>query len=818
MALGVVAVGAGVRDAAAMGLGQATVLSSLGQPLRLSIPVTLSGDEEVGCIQVRPSSDDLPSVFNVRTQVVRVGSQTRLEIMSAQTIEEPAIGFRVSVGCASPVARDVVAFLDPPVITPPGVESTSTALAPTPIRPRARPAPVRREGAGPRRSASGPGTGATAVTSERAPRRARAPIARNPRVGLSTQPALPRLVDAPKEADAAARAKAERDRLTVAPTEASKVPPLPPMATPGPTVTPASANEVKPATPVAPTSPVTPVVPDASTGSNTVVPADATADEMAAREAQLRRDQAELQDRIKLLGDQIAALRVQTTTLVTRNQELETNALAPWLVWLLIALALAGILLAGWMGFRYVQLRRSLEGSPWWGGNTVYAPDPDEPAAVPAADATTSRTASAPSASRVQRTDVRSNVAATKPLPTATSNVHGKSRPLARDPRYATSIDTDFTVSDIEAAMATVRTVSPARAPTTTDPLGTSDFASLAGNSLPSPFANPPAGKRSNIDETVDLEIPPIPPSSEDAAAHIASNDWTAPAPAPQGSPKAADETTLDFRLDLPEVAFDPLSTDSMKTTIVDRVDPAPQDAPPTSAIDFELPLSPSVAPLGDHDRTMLDSPVRHGATALNNLFDATRPMGPDTILNLDERDDSPLSSTEVDRLVTTEVGGSYDRVEGTTHARLLRFGSITQQVDEIAKSEPTRAISLLRQYVLRDESIPTLFWLLLFSLYQRVDKRAVHEALGDHFSRRYHRPAPAWGSDLVDRAPQTPLTAMPSIDKSIEDHWGTEEGLETIRALLCDRDQPDAVVFDAVLQRDLLDAVKVFPMPNAAS
>ena len=132
-----VSMAVGTGPVEAMGLGQAIVQSRLGQPLRISIPLTMQPDEEVACVQVRPSSDDLPSVFNVRTQVVRVGGQTRLELVSAQSIDEPAIGLRVSVGCGSPIARDIVAFLDPPSITPPVVESDAAVAAPS-VRPRTR--------------------------------------------------------------------------------------------------------------------------------------------------------------------------------------------------------------------------------------------------------------------------------------------------------------------------------------------------------------------------------------------------------------------------------------------------------------------------------------------------------------------------------------------------------------------------------------------------------------------------------------------------------------------------------------------------------
>ncbi|MEO8937169.1 MAG: hypothetical protein ABI277_07430, partial [Burkholderiaceae bacterium] len=178
----------------------------------------------------------------------------------------------------------------------------------------------------------------------------------------------------------------------------------------------------------------------------------------------------------------------------------------------------------------------------------------------------------------------------------------------------------------------------------------------------------------------------------------------------------------------------------------------------------------------------------------------------------------SPLGTTEVDRLMTTAVDGSSVLfVEDSTSARMARFADLMNQVDDATASDPLHAIALLRQYVLRDEQIPTLLWLRLFELYKAVDKKPVYEALAEHFARRYHRPMVGWTQTLGDRVPQTPLSAMGAIDRELEASWGKEAGLERIRSLLCDRDQDDTVVFNAVLQRDLLDAAKVFPVGDGS-
>ena len=113
----------------------------------------------------------------------------------------------------------------------------------------------------------------------------------------------------------------------------------------------------------------------------------------------------------------------------------------------------------------------------------------------------------------------------------------------------------------------------------------------------------------------------------------------------------------LDFKLDVPR-AYDPLATDSHKTTIVDRADP-PADAQPPSPgkpqlLDFEFSTT-GVLPSHEADLDIFasDHGVRHGATALDDLFAPSREPGIDTILDLDDRHGTPLSTTEIDRLTT---------------------------------------------------------------------------------------------------------------------------------------------------------------------
>ena len=559
--------------------------------------------------------------------------------------------------------------------------------------------------------------------------------------------------------------------------------------------------------------------------------------------------QVDLQNQLKALGDQIAALRVQTTTLASRNQVLESSALSPMLVWLLLGLALLALLAAGWMAWRNTQLRRSMNDPAWWAGNTVLE---GGGASVLSGDALANaaldpgtRLAARPAPTRSStQSDARINATSGSAVP-ATASQSERARAPARAGQFGAAMDTDFTVSDIEAAMATVRTVSPPREasrPTFED----SDFAPLGGPSLPSPFTQPPPVTRTSkvverdgddLGKFVDLDIPPFETARSAAtaspsAAQSASQPTqpTRPASTPASAAQAAEASTptaairpldvsepLDFKLDIPQ-AFDPLATDSLKTTIVNPTDAVDFELPASpTALDFELPSTTAIGAV-DHGGSGSGGALaeRHGATALDDLFAPLDGPGPDTILNLDDAYDSPLSTTEVDRLATTAVDAT-DADPSSTRARLTRFADLMNQVDEAAETDPLRAIAQLRQHVLRDEQIPTLLWLRLFELYRTVDKKPVYDALSEHFARRYHRPMIRWDQQLGDRAPQTPLAAMGEIDREIEALWGREAGLERLRSLLCDRDQDDDIVFNAILQRDLLDAAKVFPqVPNA--
>jgi hypothetical protein len=784
------------RGAEAMGLGAASVQSRLGQPLRMSFPVSLRPDEDVGCVQVRGRSDDLPAVPNTRTSVVRSGSETRIEISSLRAVDEPAIGLVVSVGCASPISREYVIFLDPPLIAPTAEAVNDGSRAPPPLRTE-RTQPVRRA---PQEASPSP-TGDAGPPVRKTPR-SRQPVAAagaRSEAQDSSRP-TPTAPAAALESPVAPRG----DRLTLVPTEA--------------------------AVPGTPTSQAGPLIPPAAGPAATVTtPPTIGADEAAAREQALREQQTDLLLQVKALSDQIAVLKQQTTSLAARNQALEQSGLSSTVIWLLVLLAVLAILVAAWMAWRYRRLRRSIEGATWWTGNTVMAA-PDGERSV------TAETRGGPeSLDPGTRFVPRSPGPAAAPVvasKVSASNVEGMRAGAPRARRDAAPLAYDFEKSGVEAAVASVRTVSPPPAAPQPASLDVSDIAAPGGATMRSPSTEPqppravPAVRAIEVvehhaDDRGNYSVIDIPPQVSPRAVSSTAAVSEKAATEPTGRATDVAIEPLDFKFEIPQ-AFDPLAIEGLNATVIDRANqPGPMDFDPngsSNSLDFEFPSTTQIVALTNADpQGQAKPPELPGAPAPDDLVAPQRTPGIDSVLERDERDGSPLSMTEVDRLTTSAVEGHGERNVPSTRALLARFAELMSQVDVMEGVDPLRAIALLRQYVLRDEKIPTLLWLRLFELYRKVDKKPVFEALAEHFARRYNRPMVGWTEKLSERVPQMPLSAMGPIDREIASLRGKDEGLERIRSLLFDRTLDDAVVFNAVLQRDLLDAAQDFPAGAAA-
>jgi hypothetical protein len=100
----------------AVALGNVTLQSSLGQPLRIVIPVALNDDETLNasCLKlVRDPAPGAPQLLTGRFSVEHNSASTRLIVTTFRAVEEPALRLSVEAGCGDTTRRDYVLLLDP---------------------------------------------------------------------------------------------------------------------------------------------------------------------------------------------------------------------------------------------------------------------------------------------------------------------------------------------------------------------------------------------------------------------------------------------------------------------------------------------------------------------------------------------------------------------------------------------------------------------------------------------------------------------------------------------------------------------------------
>jgi len=102
--------------ASAVALGNIALQSSLGQPLRVVIPVALNSGEvlDTSCLKlVRDAEPGTPQLLTGRVSVERNAASTRLVVTTPRPMDEPALRLSVLAGCGNTVRRDYVLLLDP---------------------------------------------------------------------------------------------------------------------------------------------------------------------------------------------------------------------------------------------------------------------------------------------------------------------------------------------------------------------------------------------------------------------------------------------------------------------------------------------------------------------------------------------------------------------------------------------------------------------------------------------------------------------------------------------------------------------------------
>jgi hypothetical protein len=157
----------------ALGLGEASVRSSLGQPLHavvelIDVPTELTAD----CFRLAPASVATPTPTDARLAFVRTKGQTALHIRTPDSINDPVIQFVLDTDCDVRMQREYTLLLDPPVLvapidtpvpqaaTPQAAASQASMVARAPTH-EATPASARADKPAARVKRAAPATGAT---------------------------------------------------------------------------------------------------------------------------------------------------------------------------------------------------------------------------------------------------------------------------------------------------------------------------------------------------------------------------------------------------------------------------------------------------------------------------------------------------------------------------------------------------------------------------------------------------------------------------------------------------------------------------------
>lgn len=142
--------------AAALGLGEITVESPLGKPLRAYITLIGAGDDvpDISCFQLvrkSASADQVaPRLSNAHLAIVGSGGKSRIAVTTSGPMNEPALVIPLHIGCNEDITKEYTILLDPaeyspalPTVSSP-VDTPVAAITPVAvITPAPAPQPLR---------------------------------------------------------------------------------------------------------------------------------------------------------------------------------------------------------------------------------------------------------------------------------------------------------------------------------------------------------------------------------------------------------------------------------------------------------------------------------------------------------------------------------------------------------------------------------------------------------------------------------------------------------------------------------------------------
>lgn len=115
--------------ASAVGLGEITLHSRIGEALRADIAVHSGGEPlDAACFSLGPvAGADFPVITAARTRLVRIGQDYRLILTGSQSIDEPVFVINLRAGCGMDVQREYVLLPPPPLAHSDAIEAPQIA-------------------------------------------------------------------------------------------------------------------------------------------------------------------------------------------------------------------------------------------------------------------------------------------------------------------------------------------------------------------------------------------------------------------------------------------------------------------------------------------------------------------------------------------------------------------------------------------------------------------------------------------------------------------------------------------------------------------
>lgn len=104
-------------SASAASLGEITLHSAIGQPLRATIKVSLGDNEEIerACFVVAPPGDpELPALSPAQVALKYDSERLLLTLSSTTPINDPIVALSINMGCGQSLRRDYTLMPDPP--------------------------------------------------------------------------------------------------------------------------------------------------------------------------------------------------------------------------------------------------------------------------------------------------------------------------------------------------------------------------------------------------------------------------------------------------------------------------------------------------------------------------------------------------------------------------------------------------------------------------------------------------------------------------------------------------------------------------------